>query len=158
LDPIETDGKVNRTPPIATWFDRSGVEPRAAWLEVKDFLPQKWLAPLRVRAGGLYVYGPGGMHRYWTVVGRGGQVVRGTVHTGSIVPDYTINPDLPKTRALASGGSFKFDLRDLPTPIPITLGFETLHMTEGTNTEGSNHNQIEADWRPRRDIALIATA
>ena len=29
-------------PPIATWFERSGVEIRYGWGEVKDFLPKRW--------------------------------------------------------------------------------------------------------------------
>jgi hypothetical protein len=158
LELQDTPGNSTRPPPVATWFERSGFEPRAAWIEAKDFMPQKWLAPLRIRGGEQYVYGPWVLHFYGAVAGWDGKLVRGTLYGGSYVPDYTFNPALPSARAAIGGGSIKFDLRDLDNPLPITLGAESVNLSSGTGSQGTNHNQYEVDWRPRRDFALIAQA
>ena len=35
---IGVPGTIDVTPPISTWFQRSGIEPRSGWGEVRDFL------------------------------------------------------------------------------------------------------------------------
>jgi len=158
LNADRNNGYIERPAPLATWFDRSGFEPRAAWAEVKDFLGSKTLAPLRIRAGQQYVYGPWVLHFYGAVVGWDGKLFRGTAYLGSYVPDYALAPSVPQSRPGVGGGSLRFDLRDLAHPIPITLAAESVNLTSGTNADTSNHNQLEIDWRPRRDFALIAQA
>jgi hypothetical protein len=141
-------------PPIATWFDRSGVETWAGWLEVKDFLPPTWgLAPLRIRAGEFYVYGPWVMHMYGGLVGWDGKIVSITAYAGSRVPDYTLA--LATDRPTIAGVSAKVDLAGLSTPIPITLGVEGLVFTQSRFSDPSRHLQFEADWKPRKDITVI---
>ena len=154
----DTQGNVMRPPPISTWFERSGVDPRAAWAEIKDFMPQPWLSPLRIRAGEQYIYGPWVLHFYGTVVGWEGKLVRATVYAGSHVPDYTFDPTLPQDRSGLAGGSLKLDLRDLQTSIPITVAAETVTIASGSTDPGSQHSQLELDWRPRRDVSLIGQA
>ena len=154
----DSKGDVLRPPPIGTWFERSGVDPRAAWAEIKDFMPQPWLSPLRIRAGEQYIYGPWVLHFYGTVIGWEGKLVRATVYAGSHVPDYTFDPTLPQDRSGIAGGSLKLDLRDLQTSIPITVSAETVTVTSSGTDPGSQHSQLELDWRPRRDVALIGQA
>ncbi|NVB77736.1 MAG: hypothetical protein HOV81_05015 [Kofleriaceae bacterium] len=155
-DPNQTRATVG--PPVATWFDRSGFEPRAVWVEAKDFLPDARLAPLRVRAGELYVYGPWMLHMYGVNSEWDGKLVRAQVYAGSRVPDYTLAGFFDnKDRAGIGGGALRFDLRALKRPIPFAIGFEALAFT-ATGADDSNatrHGMLQVDWRPRRDIALI---
>ena len=144
--------------PVATWFERDLFEPRSAWAEVKDFVGDPTYAPLRVRAGEQYVYGPWVLHFYGANAAWEGKLVHATAYAGSMVPDYTIDPNLPQSRAAIAGGSVRFDLRDLAEAIPITIGAQSVSFTQGTNVESSRHNQVEVDWRPRRDFTLIGQA
>jgi hypothetical protein len=147
-------------PPIATWFDRSGVEPRNVWAEIKDFLPDPRFAPLRVRAGELYVYGPWVMHMYGANASWDAKLIKASVYVGTRVPDYTLAPVAAKDRALIAGSSLRIDLRDLKRPIPFAIAGEVLGIAALGSATGtaSRYAQLEIDWRPRKDIALIGQA
>lgn len=161
-DPADLMGtRVEVAPPIATWFDQSNIEVRSGWAEVKDFLPDPRLAPLRLRAGNLYVYGPWVLHMYGGIAAWDGKLVRASVYGGSRVPDYTIgNPLDKKDRAGIGGSSVRVDFRNLKTPIPFAVSGEFLAFTAAgaDDNEASNHSSIQLDWRPRNDIALIGRA
>jgi hypothetical protein len=157
----DSAGHVVTPPPVATWFDRSGLTPMALWGEVSDFLGPKSLAPLRVRAGAQYVYGPWMMHMYGVLAAWEGKLIRGEVYVGSRVPDYTLAAsDQLLDRAGIGGYSAHVDLRDLSNPIPVVLAIEGLSFTHlgSGDSKPSNHGQVEADWRPNRDLALIGQA
>jgi hypothetical protein len=147
-------------PPVATWFDRNGIEPRNLWAEVKDFLPDPRFAPLRVRAGELYVYGPWVMHMYGANASWDAPLVHAGVYVGTRVPDYTLRAVQAKDRALITGASLRLDLRDLRHPIPFAIAGEVLGLASlGSATgESSRLAQLEIDWRPRKDVALIGQA
>ena len=147
-------------PPVATWFDRSGIEPRNLWAEVKDFLPNKKLAPLRVRAGEQYIYGPWMLHIYGANAAWEDKLVKGNVYVGTRVPDYSLTRVSIKDRALITGASLRVDLRDLRRPIPFAFALEALSLASiGSATgQASRQTQAEIDWRPRKDVALIAQA
>lgn len=155
-NPDAKDGEVTTPPPIATWFERSGVQPRALWIEAKDFLSSS-LAPLRVRAGELYVYGPWVMHMYGTVVGWDGKLATFTLYAGQRVPDYTL-AIAATDRADIGGASLRLDLRGLRVPIPIAIAGEALQFTSAPGARPSQHTQVEVDWRPRRDLTLLGQA
>jgi hypothetical protein len=154
-------GNVVTPPPIATWFDRSGVTSTNVWAEVKDFLPWHELAPLRVRAGEQYVYGPWVLHMYGVLAAWEGKLFQGTVYAGSRVPDYTLGvSEQQLDRSLIGGGSVRVDLRDLRQPIPFTASVETTSFTRvgaGEN-KPSNDALFQLEWRPRDDFALIGQA
>jgi hypothetical protein len=147
-------------PPVATWFEHSGIEPRQYWAEVKDFLPDRRLAPLRVRAGEIYVYGPWVLHMYGVLAGWEGKLFKGSAYGGSRVPDFTNSTGLlgRGNRAGIAGSSGMFDLRALKTPIPFAIGLELLKFTAigGDDSSAANHAALQLDWRPRKDIALIS--
>ena len=155
------DARVVPPPPIATWFDRSGFTPTSFWGELSDFLGTKALAPLRVRAGAQYVYGPWVMHMYGVLASWEGTLVKAQFYGGSRVPDYTLAvTDQDLDRAGVGGGAIKVDLRELSSPLPIVASLETLQFTHlgAGDTTPANHGQGELDWRPNRDTALIAQA
>ncbi|HEY5952605.1 MAG TPA: hypothetical protein VIV40_44200 [Kofleriaceae bacterium] len=161
-DPSDPSGtEVQVAPPIANWFERSGFEVRSGWAEVQDFLPDKRLAPVRLRAGNLYVYGPWVLHMNGAVAAWEGKLIRASLYGGSRVPDYTlVNPLDGKNRAGIGGSSLRVDFRNLKTPIPFAISGEFLGFTAvgATSNESSNHSQVQLDWRPRKDVALIGSA
>jgi hypothetical protein len=157
--PTDPTKQVAVAPPIANWFERSGFEVRSGWAEVQDFLPNRKLAPVRLRAGNLYVYGPWPLHMYGAVAAWEGKLIRASLYTGSRVPDYTlVAPN--KNRAGIGGSSLRIDFRNLKTPIPFAISGEFLGFTAAGAGEAatSNHALIQLDWRPRKDIALIGRA
>lgn len=157
--PLSPDKPVPVGPPIATWFEHSGVEPRAVWAEVKDFLGDRRLTPVRLRAGEVYVYGPWMLHMYGVLAGWEGKLLHATVYGGSRVPDYTNSGFFDrKDRAGIAGSSVSFDLRNLQIPIPFTIGLETLQFTAAGSDDNNatSHSALQLDWRPRKDVALIS--
>jgi hypothetical protein len=146
--------------PVSNWFDRTGVQNRAAWIEVKDFLDSARFAPLRLRGGELHVYGPWVLHMYGAVAAWDGELAKLTIYGGSRVPDYTLVEVTDKDRSGIFGTSARIDLRALKRPIPFAFGVELLQFTaRGAATDrASGHGMLQADWRPRQDIALIGQA
>ena len=153
----DVHGNIAEPPPVATWFDRSGFEPRAAYAELKDFMPQPYLEPLRVRAGELYVYGPWVMHFYGANAAWDGQYLHATLYGGSVVPDYTIDPSVPVTRAGILGGSARLDLGKL-VRVPITVEVQSLSLTQGTNTDATSHLAVDVAYKPTKNLTLSGEA
>jgi len=157
-DPNDMMGHdVQVAPPIANWFDRSVFATRSGWAEVQDFLPYKRLAPLRLRGGNLYTYGPWPLHMWGIVAAWEGKLIRGSIYNGFRASDYAQSAAVDKNNALIAGSSLRLDLRNLTTPVPFAISGEFLTFTDvaaGDNA-GSNHSLIQLDWRPRKDVALI---
>jgi hypothetical protein len=149
---------VDVTPPIATWFQRSGVETRSGWGEVRDFLPKRWgLQNLRVRGGSQYVYGPWVMHVDGFLVGYEGAILEASAYAGLRHSDYT--REQPERRPTVSGLSVRADLRGLPRPLPLAVQADLLAVG-AYNAGGQPASQsglLQGDWRPRRDVAMIAS-
>ncbi len=162
VDPDPTHLAVERVvaPPIANWFDRTGVQNRSVWAEVKDFLPDRRLAPLRLRAGELYVYGPWVLHMYGATAAWDGKLAQLALYGGSRVPDYTLVEVNGKDRSGIGGASARVDLRALKTPIPFAFGVDLLGFTErgAATAQASQHAMLQIDWRPSRDVALVGQA
>jgi hypothetical protein len=149
---------VDVTPPIATWFQRSGVEARSGWGEMRDFLPQRWgLQKLRVRGGSQYVYGPWVMHLDGFLVAYEGAILKASGYSGLRHSDYT--REQPDRRPSVSGLSLRADLRGLPRPLPLAVQADLLAV--GSYAEAgqpaSRSGLLQGDWRPRRDVAMIAS-
>ena len=159
--PGQPSNTVPFAPPIATWFDRSGVEVRSGWAELSDFVGTPGFAPLRVRAGELYVYGPWVMHIYGANAGWDGKLVQVNAYAGSRVPDYTLaTATSDQDRALIAGANLRIDLRGLSEPVPLAVGLQVLAFEQAiTNAAPSSHDtELDADWRPRKDIAVVGEA
>lgn len=150
-----TGEQVDIPPPIATWFERSGGEVRYGWAEVKDFLPARFgLSKLRVRAGGQHVYGPWVIHLDGVLASYDGAILTATGYTGFRHTDYT--RDQSVKRAAVAGGSLRIDLRGLPTPLPVAVQTEYLALGDALEQPATSSAMLQADWRPRRDVAVIA--
>ncbi|MEJ7600619.1 MAG: hypothetical protein WKG01_22115 [Kofleriaceae bacterium] len=157
----DPDGAVDRPevpvpPPIATWFERTGYELRSGWAEMRDFLPKRWgLKQLRLRAGDQFVYGPWILHLNGVHVSYDGPAVTASVYGGLRHSDYTRVQS--EKRPGAAGVTVRVDLRDFTNKVPIVLAAEVLGLSgsEETGQPSSNHEQIQVDWRPRRDVVVI---
>ena len=145
---------VRIAPPIATWFERSVLEVRTGWGEVKDFLPRRLgLRKLRFRAGNQYIYGPWVLHLDGALVAYDGDVVTASAYAGGRHPDYTV--DLADERFAVVGASLRVDLRRL-VALPIAVTGETLSLTSYVAGQpDSSHRQLGIDWQPRRDLTVV---
>ncbi|MCX5748303.1 MAG: hypothetical protein NT062_38110 [Proteobacteria bacterium] len=142
--------------PIATWFERSGTELRTGWLEIVDFLPEKYgFKGVRVRVGDQFIYGPWIMHVDGLLAAWETRLVRFQAYYAARHSDYT--RDLTTDNATIYGGSARIDLRELARPVPIALAAESLTVGPdvSADTRGSRNLQLEVDWRPKPDFALI---
>jgi hypothetical protein len=148
--------RVQVAPPIATWFERSGLEVRSGWAEIRDFLPKRWgLQNVRVRAGDQYVYGPWILHLNGINVAYDGPAVTAAIYGGPRHSDYTRAQS--EKRPLSFGGTLRIDLRDFTNKVPIVLAGEFLGLSgsDETGQPGSNHQQVQIDWRPRTDVVVF---
>jgi hypothetical protein len=142
--------------PIATWFERSGAELRTGWAEVKNFLPRRWgLEHLRVRAGDQFIYGPWIVHLSGLHVAYEGPTLTVAAYSGQRRADY--QRDLDDNQPFASGGTFRLDLRGLTDKVPLAFEGEYLRVTSSAEQEQprTESAQLQVDWRPRRDVAVI---
>ncbi len=154
----EVPTTIDVTPPIATWFQRSGVEARSGWGEVRNFLPQRWgLQKLRVRGGSQYVYGPWITHLDGFLVAYDGAILKASGYTGLRHSDYT--REQPDRRPTVSGLSLRADLRGLPRPLPLAVQADLLAIGsyDEAGQPASRSGLVQGDWRPRRDVAMIAS-
>jgi hypothetical protein len=138
--------------PIATWWDRGGSELRAVWGEVRDVFDDHAFAPLRLRAGRQYVDGPWITHADAVTVAWDGRLVTASLSSGVRVADYAPRV-IDEARARLLAATVRVDLRGLRTPLPLAITADALQLTAGAETR---HGQLTADWRPRRDLAVVA--
>lgn len=147
-------------PPIATWFERSGVDIRYGWAELKDFLPKRWgLSKVRLRAGGQHVYGPWIVHLDGALAAYEGRIVTTSGYLGYRHSDYT--RDQSNQRPTVAGASLRIDLRGLAKPVPLAIQGEVLRLGESRvsvdlHQPVSQSALLQGDWRPRQDVAVIA--
>ncbi len=154
----DTPTTVDVTPPIATWFQRSGVEVRSGWGEARDFLPQRWgLQKLRLRGGSQYVYGPWVTHLDGFLLGYDGAILKASAYAGLRHSDYT--REQPDRRPSVSGLTLRADLRGLPRPLPLAVQADLLAVGAygEAGQPASRSGLLQGDWRPRRDVAMIAS-
>lgn len=149
-------GKIPLASPIATWFERSGVELRTGWGEVKDFLPKRFgLKRLRLRIGDQYIYAPWIVHMFGTNIAYEGPTVTLSLFNGFRRSDYTRAQE--DSQPLTFGGTFRFDLRGVTDNVPIALAGEYLSLSSSAalGQPATASAQLQFDWRPKKDTALI---
>jgi hypothetical protein len=144
-------------PPIATWFERSGPELRTGWVEAKDFLPRGWgLRNLRVRLGDQFIYGPWIVHMLGGNLAYESSTLTISAYGGQRRADY--QRELEDNQPIVIGAAFRFDLRGLTRKVPLAFAGEYLTLTESNASAqpAIETAQLQVDWRPREDIAVIA--
>jgi hypothetical protein len=158
LDPSEQPPPSRElAPPIATWFERSGPELRTGWVEARDFLPRRWgLEHLRVRVGDQFIYGPWIVHMGGVNVAYEGPTLTMGAYGGVRRADY--QRDLEDNQPVAIGANFKLDLRGVTDKIPLAFAGEYLTLTksDASAQPATESALLQVDWRPSRDVAVIA--
>jgi hypothetical protein len=95
-------------PPMLTPYDRAQeVQVRSGWAEADGLFEEKWLQPLRIRAGRQYVYGPAPAHIDGVVVGYETRVYKLHLFGGTRVPDWDLSGG---TRDQITGADARLDL------------------------------------------------
>lgn len=145
---------VEIAPPIESWFDRSNLMVRSGWGELDDILPRAWGMPVKLRLGQLYVYGPWVMHIQGALATWQGKILEASAYAGRRAPDYTYD-FTSSDQPTILGASGKIDLRGTSADVPIVVAGEAMRVNydDGTHSE---HLQGELDWRPRREMVVLA--
>ncbi len=141
--------------PIMSPYDTAiDQQTRAIWVESDGLFTSKWLAPIRARAGRMYVYGAGIVHTDGLVVAWEKDWIELSSFTGLRVPDFrTLDPssDLGAGRDKAvTGSDLRIDLRRFKLPILVTAS--TLRY------DANSHSNLAATWVPRRDMVVRSTS
>jgi hypothetical protein len=77
------------TPPLASNYDRvDNLQIRSAWAESDSLFENRWLAPIRVRAGRQWIYGVAPIHFDGAIFGWEQRVLAAHIYAGSRVPDW----------------------------------------------------------------------
>ena len=136
--------------PLADALDSTDdVQIRASWAEASDFLPGRVLAPLRVRAGRQYVYGPWPVHFDGTVFGWSGRGLKIDLFAGSRVPDYAPTGEAGSIGQTVIGGVIaSFDL-SVSRKIPIIARWAAMQYGDRQLAE------LELGYIPRRGLSVI---
>ncbi|MCE9576101.1 MAG: hypothetical protein K8W52_23315, partial [Deltaproteobacteria bacterium] len=102
-------GDLTGVQPLASVYDRGdALRIRAAWAEADDLFEQRWLAPIRVRAGRQWIYGVAPTHFDGAVLGWEQRVVAVHLYAGSRVPDFD---DRSLARGAITGVDAHLDLQ-----------------------------------------------
>ena len=142
-----------RAPPVAEWFHTNNLMIRSAWAEVHGDAERAWLAPLRVRAGEFYIYGPWVAHIRGALAAWDGKIVSLSAYQGVRAPDYASDTALSFEQATVQGASLRADLRAL-TSLPIAVTGQLMVLGSLDGTPATHHAEVDVDWRPRRDIVV----
>jgi hypothetical protein len=139
-------------PIMSPYDDASDSQTRAFWLESDGLFTSKWLAPVRVRAGRMYVYGPGIVHTDGLLVAweRGGLEL--SLFSGRRVPDFrNLDESADPNRAdLINGEDARIDLRRFH--LPIVAAASTFRYAK------HSHSDLSATLVPRRNMVVRSTS
>jgi hypothetical protein len=141
---------IAQTSPIAEPSrDTNELEVRSAWAEARDPAARKWLAPLRLRAGRFYVYGPWVTHVDGVTVGWDGPVVTANLTLGGRVTALTAGErgGIPSPMAQVTA---RADFTNHKRKLPLVAGVELLTLDE------HNHVHAQLAWQPRPTLAIGA--
>jgi hypothetical protein len=140
-------------PPIADWFNANNAMIRSGWAELHDFSDSAWLAPLRVRVGEQYIYGPWVTHIRGGLAAWEGHLVQVQAYAGVRAPDYATYNPLTFEQPFIGGGSARIDLRGI-SGVPVAFTGRYMYFGTSDGTPGTNHITGEVDWRPARGVVV----
>jgi len=120
------------SPPLPTAYDGSEpVQVRSGWAEADGLFEQKYLQPLRVRAGRQYVYGPAPAHIDGLVVGYETKIYKVHLFGGTRVPDWNVAGG---ARDSISGADARVDLMAWKR-FPAVIDASTFHWGDHDHQE-----------------------
>jgi hypothetical protein len=138
--------------PIPSVYDKAGRAPtRSAWAETDGIFRNRWLAPLRVRAGRQYVYGAWPAHLDGITLAWEGRGVEARYSIGAVVADFETVDVSPERESVYGAADLRIDLGAWWTSLPLVLSVATL---------GNDHDHTEyslAYARPARDVVVRAS-
>lgn len=141
-----------QTSPIAEPSrETNELEVRSAWAEARDPAARKWLAPLRLRAGRFYVYGPWVTHVDGVTIGWDGPVVTANLTLGGRVTSLTAGErgGIPSPMAQITA---RADFTNHKRKIPLVASAEAL------TVDDHRHLHAQLAWQPRPTLAIGASA
>lgn len=150
-------GLSNTTAPIPSPYEKvTDFQTRSAWIESDGLFERPWLAPLRARAGRMFVYGPSIVHLDGLVLAYERSWYQISTYSGARVPDFrqdfeaipTLPQEIPilQRGAAIAGSELRVDLRRFD--IPLVLATSTLRYEE------ADHSDLQANWVPRPTIVI----
>lgn len=138
---------------LSPYDETTDFQTRAAWIETDGLFERGALAPLRARAGRMFVYGPAIVHLDGVVLAweRGWLELSG--FTGARVPAY--RGDLSGSRDadrgdVVSGVDLEADLRRWNLPIVVGAGI--------VRYLGDDHSELSGTWVPRPSIVVRSSS
>jgi len=125
---------------------------RSAWAESDGLFRQRWLRPLRARAGRQFLYGPAIVHMDGTTVAYETRAFEAHLYAGSRVRDWAPSRPSADVGGQLSGGDVRLDLAHWQN-IPVVLSASSLRY------EGHNHNELSLAYaNKKKDLVVRAAA
>ncbi len=147
------------TRPLLDPYDEADrTQTRVAWVESDELFAQRWLAPLRARAGRMYVYGPAIVHLDGLLVAWESSWLQVSAWGGARVADYktfevmdpiTGDDGLHRQDAV-SGTEVRVDLRRFGVPVVASA--------RSLSYLGHDHGELAASLVPRPGSVLRSSA
>ncbi len=144
------------TPILSPYDNATDLQTRSIWLESDGLFTSKWLAPVRLRAGRMYMYGPGIVHLDgFMLAWERGWLELSTFNGQRVADFFTLQDRQTDTNdydrdELVTGSEIRADLRRFG--VPIVAGLSSL-----TYNNSSNSN-LSATWVPRKDMVVRSTS
>lgn len=145
------------TPVLSPYDTAADQQTRSVWVESDGMFSSKWLAPLRVRAGRMYMYGPGIVHMDGVMFAWERGWLELSTFNGQRVQDFftqarteAATGDSFRRGELVSGSEIKADLRRFG--LPIVASAATLVYADSSNSN------LSGTWVPRRDMVVRSSS
>jgi hypothetical protein len=128
---------------------------RHAWIEANDMFESRWLKPLRVRAGRIYVYAPTIVHFSGLLLAWEKPWIDFSLYSGARVNDYharSITADSQDARRTddVEGSQLHVDLHRYK--IPLVLGLGSLRFGEHF------HSELSGTVEPRKNVVIRSSS
>ena len=121
---------------------------RSGWAELRDPATQRWLSPLRVRAGRFYIYGPWVTHVDGFTAAWDGRAFQAAATFGGRVIGLTSGEAGGGLPSILGQLSMRGDLTALRRRLPVVVGAELLAL------RGYTHGRAHLTWQPGPNLGL----
>jgi hypothetical protein len=145
------------TTPLASPYDTvPDFQSRVAWIETDGLFTSRWLKPVRVRAGRMYVYGPTIVHVDGLLIAWEGSWFEASTWAGGRVADYharditSEDQDIYSRTAGVSGSELRADLHRFH--LPVVLDASTMYFRSHT------HSDLSGTLVPRKGVVVRSSS